>query len=141
MSSKPQFTPKQKAIIASKKSKKSEKSEKQVEVVAVEADYKDGKTVDFVQNVSDYRLVMKDYDPAKNKFSPVMTSWELSGILGKRKTQLSNGAKTSINIKPGMSLDDIVEQELRERETPYLLKRTSGTITEYWRLEDMEINI
>lgn len=138
MSSKPQLTPKQKAIISSKKSKK---TEKQVEVVVVEEDFKDEKTLDFIQNVSDYRLVMKDYDASKNKFSPVMTSWELSGILGKRKTQLSNGAKTSINIKPGMSLDDIVEQELRERETPYLLKRTSGSITEYWRLEDMEINI
>jgi len=41
----------------------------------------------------------------------------------------------------GMTLSEVVEEELRQRKTPFMIKKQVGNRVEYWRLDDMEINI
>ena len=103
------------------------------------ADEPENSEIDVIEN--DYRIAMKNYDVNKNKFSNVLTKFELEVILGKRATQIASGAQTSIEYKPGMTLTQIVEEELKQRKTPYMIKRTVGNYSEFWRLDDMEINI
>ena len=40
-----------------------------------------------------------------------------------------------------MTLSEVVEEELRQRKTPFMIKKQIGNRVEYWRLDDMEINI
>jgi hypothetical protein len=40
-----------------------------------------------------------------------------------------------------MTLVEMVEEELKQRKTPYMIKRSVGNYSEYWKLDDMEINI
>ena len=97
--------------------------------------------VEIMEINSDYRTLMKNYDPSKNQFSSVLSDFEMATILGKRATQLAYGAKTPIEFKPGMTLTEVVEEELRQRKTPFMIKKQVGNRIEYWRLDDMEINI
>ena len=90
---------------------------------------------------SDYRSLMKNYDPSKNQFSPVLSDFEMATILGKRATQLAYGAKTPIEFKPGMTLSEVVEEELRQRKIPLIIKRPIGNTFEYWKPAHMEVSI
>ena len=128
------LTPKQKGIIIRKKTSKTKESVKNVE-----EDTNDN--IEIMEIDSDYRSLMKNYDPSKNQFSPVLSDFEMATILGKRATQLAYGAKTPIEFKPGMTLIEVVEEELRQRKTPFMIKKQVGNRVEYWRLDDMEINI
>jgi len=112
------------------------KAEKNMNIVE---DEPENTEIDIIEN--DYRILMKEYDVSKNKFSNVLTKFELAVILGKRATQIASGAHTSIEYKPGMTLLQIVEEELEQRKTPYMIKRTVGNYSEFWRLDDMEINL
>jgi len=89
----------------------------------------------------DYRDVMMNYDKSKNITRPKLTQYEKALILGKRATQIANGANSTIDVKPGMTVREIANEELKQKKIPYLIKRPIGNTFEYWKLADLYVNM
>ena len=89
----------------------------------------------------DYRNLLANYDPIKNKSAPEMTKYELALVIGKRATQIANGAIPLIDVPARMyKVDDIAEEELRQKKTPFIIRRDLGNNKyEYWKVKDMKI--
>ena len=94
-----------------------------------------------VEYVDDYRMLLMNYDPAKNKTSPEMTKYEKALIIGKRATQIAQMALPLIDVPPRMtSAIEIAEEELRQKMTPFIVMRDLGNSKkEIWKIRDMKI--
>lgn len=86
---------------------------------------------------NDYREIIMNYNPEKNKSIPILTDYEITFILGKRATQIAYGAIPLIDVKSGMNHIQIAEEELKQKKTPYIIKRTIGNKVEYYKICDM----
>lgn len=91
--------------------------------------------------MDDYRNLMLSYDPLKNKSAPEMTKYELALIIGKRATQIARGAIPLIDVPARMTkVDEIAEEELRQKKTPFIIRRDLGNSKyEYWKIKDMKL--
>lgn len=87
----------------------------------------------------DYREVLLNYDPKKNKTRPIMTQDEIALILGKRTTMIQYRAKPNIEVKPGMTEKDIAREELRQKKVPFMIQRPIGDGYEIWKIKDLKI--
>lgn len=94
-----------------------------------------------VEYMDDYRNLMLNYDPTKNKSAPEMTKYELALVIGKRATQIANGAIPLIDVPARMTrVDEIAEEELRQKKTPFIIRRDLGNGKyEYWKIKDMKL--
>ncbi len=91
--------------------------------------------------MDDYRNLMLNYDPTKNKSAPEMTKYEMALIIGKRATQIAKGAIPLIDVPARMTkVDEIAEEELRQKKTPFIIRRPLGNDKyEYWKIKDMKL--
>jgi DNA-directed RNA polymerase subunit K/omega len=94
-----------------------------------------------VEYMDDYRNLMLNYDPAKNKSAPEMTKYEMALVIGKRATQIAQGAIPLIDVPARMTrVDEIAEEELRQKKTPFIIQRNLGNGKyEYWKIKDMKL--
>lgn len=94
-----------------------------------------------VEYMDDYRNLMLNYDPTKNKSAPEMTKYEMALIIGKRATQIAKGAIPLIDVPVRMTkVDEIAEEELRQKKTPIIIQRDLGNGKyEYWKIKDMKL--
>ena len=124
------------------KSKETNKSGSGVsmDIIEVEQPEIELPTQNIVQYESDYRTIMANYDPSKNKSPAVLTIYEVPLLIGKRATQLAEGARPLIAVAPGNNHIDIAEEELRQKKIPFMIKRTVGGHVEYWKIEDLEVD-
>lgn len=82
------------------------------------------------------------YDDIKNKNVPKKTvpflnKFEKARIIGVRKQQLSNGAEPKINTLNLNNIDDIVEEELKQRKIPLVIRRKlPNGVFEDWKLDE-----
>lgn len=88
-----------------------------------------------------YDKIMENYDTSKNKSVKFLTIYEKTAIIGMRKQQLVNGAKTYLTDKKldiMENINEIVELELKENKLPFMICRPfpNGN-NEYWKLEDL----
>lgn len=92
--------------------------------------------------IEDYRLMLLNYDPKKNKTRPIMTKYEKAFVLGKRATQIERGAEPLIDVPLGIeSAVTIAEMELYANLTPFIIERNLGNgKKEIWKIKDMIIN-
>lgn len=99
--------------------------------------------VDSQNGILDSRQFRLQYNPAKNRTSPILDKFKIALILGKRATQLANGAPALIPVPEGITdVKEIAKMELRAKETPYIVEITSGNgHMEYWRIRDMIVNL
>lgn len=92
---------------------------------------------------NDYADILKNYESLKtmNRTIPKLTNFEKSKILGIRAQQIENGAEPLVVPKRYMNdVLEIAEYELKEKKTPFILKRKVGNSYEYWKIEDLQIN-
>lgn len=94
-----------------------------------------------VEYQDDYRNLLANYDPSKNISAPEMTKYELALVIGKRATQIANGAIPLIDVPARMyKVDEIAEEELRQKKTPFIIQRDLGNNKyEYWKVKDMKL--
>lgn len=94
-----------------------------------------------VEYMDDYRNLMLNYDPTKNKSAPELTKYELALVVGKRATQIAHGAIPLIDVPARMTkVDEIAEEELRQKKTPFIIRRDLGNGKyEYWKIKDMKM--
>ena len=86
--------------------------------------------------------ILVNYDTLKvnNITSNVMTKFEKAKVLGIRAQQISKGANPLTDPGNLTSVELIAAKELKEKKTPFILKRKVANKYEYWRIEDLEIN-
>tara|TARA_Y100000592_G_C5333262_1_gene250580 strand:- start:130 stop:432 length:303 start_codon:yes stop_codon:yes gene_type:complete len=90
-----------------------------------------------------YNEINKNYKPSNNISVPFLTLYEKTSILGLRKQQLANGAKTYLDnklIKDIKDIEEIAELELKHKKLPFLVCRTfNDEYKEYIKLDDLII--
>lgn len=72
---------------------------------------------------------------------PFLTKYEKVRIIGTRRKQLYLGAKPMIKIDGDISIEDIVDFELKEKVIPFKIKRPlpNSKKVEVWDLSELEI--
>jgi len=100
-------------------------------------------------NISDnhkFEIVSKDktyerLESRKRISSPMMTTHELTKIIGIRAQQLSCGMNPMVNVSPDiMDTKFIAIQELLQKKMPLILRRfLPNDLYEDWRIEDLII--
>lgn len=56
--------------------------------------------------------------------SDLLTKYEKTKIIGMRLEQIANNAPPMVDVKPGMTVRDIVMQEFAEKKIPLMVERT-----------------
>jgi DNA-directed RNA polymerase I, II, and III subunit RPABC2 len=98
----------------------------------------DDKLVDPHSKVLSYTQIIEEVNKPK-KTLPFMTKYEYTRIIGVRIEQLSRGAKPNISTKGLHTIREIAEEELKQRKTPFIIKRPLPNNTfEYWKIEEFE---
>ena len=80
-----------------------------------------------------------NYNIETNTSTPYLTKYEYAKIVGLRAQQIASGAKPRIKVPKFLEdVVEIAEIELKERKTPFMIKRDlpSGK-NEFWKLSDM----
>lgn len=91
-----------------------------------------------------FRIVSLDEideeEDVPKRTNPYMTRFEFTKLVATRVVQLQAGAPCTIDRKPGMSLSDIAEAEVRARTAPLIVRRLlpDGSHEE-WRLTDLHM--
>ena len=88
----------------------------------------------------DYQNIIMNYNINNNKSVNVLTQYEISVIIGKRASQIAMGALPLIKVTSNMNHIEIAEEELRQKKTPFIIKREIGERAEYWKIEDLELS-
>jgi len=90
-------------------------------------------------NILSYDEIIEKNKNTKKKTVPFLNKFEKARLLGVRIQQLSAGAEPKINISGFTNIIDIVEEELKQRKIPLIIKRNlpNGT-SEEWKLEEFE---
>ena len=83
---------------------------------------------------------IENYDRNKNTFIPIMSIFEVTSILSLRASQFQNMALPNIEYTIDQEPEEIAMEELKQGKTPFLIKRTIGDYSEYWKVEDLELN-
>tara|TARA_B110000305_G_C19431523_1_gene636480 strand:+ start:232 stop:528 length:297 start_codon:yes stop_codon:yes gene_type:complete len=89
-----------------------------------------------------YEDIKKNYNPKNNISVPFLTIYEKTSILGLRKQQLTNGAKTYLDENQNQynDIETIANLELKEKKLPFIICRTfPNGLKEYFKLDDLMI--
>ncbi len=96
------------------------------------------KLADPHSKVLNYTQIIEQVNKPK-KTLPFMTKYEVARVIGVRMEQLSRGAKPNISTKGLYSIREIAEEELKQRKTPFIIRRPLPNNTfEYWKIEEFE---
>ena len=90
-------------------------------------------------NILSYDEIIEKNKNTKKKTVPFLNKFEKARLLGVRIQQLSAGAEPKINISGFTNIIDIVEEELKQRKIPLIIKRNlPNGQSEEWKLEEFE---
>lgn len=88
-------------------------------------------------------LVLEDkdhFDTNTHFTQPILTKYEKTMIIIERTQQLLNQAPPLINnSEKYTNIDDIVEEELKQKKIPFIIRRSIGNKYDYYKLSDLEI--
>ena len=86
-----------------------------------------------------YNEVIEKNKKVKKKTVPFLNKFEKARLLGVRIQQLSAGAQPKISTEGFNTIQDIVDEELKQRKIPLIIKRNlPNGDSEEWRLEEFE---
>lgn len=90
-----------------------------------------------------YTDFYKNYDISKNTTEPIMSKYEFTQVLGIRVQQIERGAEPLIKVSPDLNTPLLIaEEELRQRKTPFIIKRKiTKDRFEYWKIDDLSIEM
>ena len=113
-----------------------------MDILGEEEDY----SIDTQDNdiFHDYREIFQNYEELKKSYKskPILSKYEKTKIIGLRAQQIATGAKPLIDVPQYMSNTiEIAELELKQRKTPFIIKRKIGKEFEYWKIEDLSFTI
>ena len=80
-----------------------------------------------IYNTEDPIIFYKNYDKNKNKTSPILSKYEKTMVLYNRIQLITNGSIPLIDDPDKFdSIDEIVEEELKKKKIPFIIKRSLG---------------
>tara|TARA_B110000037_G_C16902562_1_gene416807 strand:- start:100 stop:471 length:372 start_codon:yes stop_codon:yes gene_type:complete len=103
-------------------------------------DYIDQENTEDKQfNIVSYDDVIKNINTKEKKTIPCLSKFEKARIIGLRLQQLAYGAQPKINTEKFFDIKDIVNEELKQRKIPFIIRRPlpNGTF-EDWKMEEFE---
>ena len=104
----------------------------------IETDDNENKNEDETNFVG-YNEIMEKNKKIKKKTVPFLNKFEKARLLGVRIQQLSAGAQPKISTEGFETIQDIVDEELRQRKIPLIIKRNlPNGDSEEWKLEEFE---
>lgn len=83
---------------------------------------------------------IENYERKTYSFIPIMSIFEVTSIISIRAAQFQNMAIPNIDYTINQEPEEIAIEELKQGKTPFLIKRTIGDYSEYWKVEDLELN-
>tara|TARA_B110000495_G_C22885318_1_gene516303 strand:+ start:399 stop:761 length:363 start_codon:yes stop_codon:yes gene_type:complete len=86
----------------------------------------------------------KNYETLKKNYktSKYLNKYELTNILSKRAEQLSQGSISFLeNAEIYDSVYEIANEELKQKKIPFIIRRPISGGFEYWKIEDLNIEI
>ena len=90
-------------------------------------------------NIVSYEDINNKVNNKKKKTVPFLNKFEKARLLGVRIQQLSSGAEPKISTSGLNSIIEIVEEELKQRKIPLIIKRNlPNGESEEWKLEEFE---
>lgn len=101
---------------------------------------------DMVAIESDDEMVMNENEeivPKDKRISrPFMTKYELTRIIGTRRKQLSLGAKPLVKIDGKLSINEIVNEEIKAKMIPLKIKRPlpDSNQVEIWDFKELDFS-
>uniref|UniRef100_A0A6C0CZD5 RNA polymerase Rpb6 n=1 Tax=viral metagenome TaxID=1070528 RepID=A0A6C0CZD5_9ZZZZ len=100
-------------------------------------------TTDDENNEETETIVLDDkdhFDTTTHFTQPILTKYEKTMIIIERTQQLLNQALPLINNPEKYTdIDDIVEEELKQKKIPFIIRRSIGNKHDYYKLSDLEI--
>ncbi len=97
---------------------------------------------DDIEDMDDTIIIEeKDhFDTSKHFTQPILTKYEKTMIIIERTQQLLNQSTPLINnAESYTSIDDIVEEELRQKKIPFIIRRAIGNQYDYYKLSDLDV--
>src|SRR6056300_924784 len=86
-----------------------------------------------------YNEIIDKNKNVKKKTVPFLNKFEKARLLGERIQQLSAGEQPKISTEGFETIQDIVEEELKQRKIPLIIKRNlPNGDSEEWKLEEFE---
>ncbi len=103
-------------------------------------DMDEAKDEDALIKFQTYKNVIQNIQRTTKKTIPFLTKFERARILGVRVQQIAYGAKPNVSSKGMNSIQEIVEEELKQRKIPFIIRRTlPNGMFEDWRMEEFEL--
>lgn len=88
-------------------------------------------------DILSYDEIIEKNKNTKKKTVPFLNKFEKARLLGVRIQQLSAGAEPKINISGFTNIIDIVEEELKQRKIPLIIRRKlPNGVFEDWKLDE-----
>lgn len=90
-------------------------------------------------NIISYDEMIEKSKNKKKKTVPFLNKFEKARLIGVRIQQLSSGSEPKISTAGLNSIIEIVEEELKQRKIPLIIKRNlPNGESEEWKLEEFE---
>ena len=88
-------------------------------------------------NIITYNDILENIKNNPKRTLPIMNKFEKARIIGVRLQQLASGAKPRVDISNMRDINEIVNEELKQRKIPLIICRTlPNGIIEYWKMEE-----
>ena len=95
--------------------------------------------IQIEESIMSYDEIISKNNNKKKKTVPFLNKFEKARLLGVRIQQLSSGAQPKIQTNGLNSIIEIVEEELKQRKIPLIIKRNlPNGDSEEWKLEEFE---
>ena len=95
---------------------------------------------EILTNIEDSETFYKLYNTGDNKITNILNKYEKTKIIFERYQMIANGSLPYIpNAEKYNDIYEIVEEELKQKKIPFIIKRNINNVDEYLKLEDFII--
>lgn len=104
-----------------------------------EDDESDIYDINEIKNIDD-NVDINNYNIKNNLTRPILNKYEKTTVIIMRCEQINSGFLPLIdNFDQFNTIEEIVEEELKQNKIPFIIKRNCINQYDYWKLSDMNI--
>tara|TARA_B110000503_G_C6907226_1_gene313143 strand:- start:234 stop:587 length:354 start_codon:yes stop_codon:yes gene_type:complete len=92
--------------------------------------------------ILDIDFNIENYDKNKNITKPILNKYEKTTVMIMRCEQINSGSLPYIKgFEKYNTIEEIVEEELKQKKIPFIIKRSIINSYDYWKLHEMDLII
>mgnify|MGYP006088357739 FL=1 len=93
-------------------------------------------------DIIDVDFDIENYDKNKNITKPILNKYEKATVMIMRCEQINSGSMPYIKeYEKYNTIEEIVEEELKQKKIPFIIKRSIINSFDYWKLHEMDLII